>query len=68
MKNLALALTGRFDMRWDTLADYSRVKFFSRVTLLGLMSESGLRDIHFETIGRVPMFARAMLVSGRVPI
>jgi 2-polyprenyl-6-hydroxyphenyl methylase/3-demethylubiquinone-9 3-methyltransferase len=67
MKNLALALAGRFDRRWDALADRSRIKFFSRDTLLALLGEYPLAELHFETIGRVPIFARAMLVSARAP-
>lgn len=67
-KNLALALTGRLDSRWNPLTEHGRLKFFSRSTLLSLLDEFELRDIHFETAGRIPMFARAMLVSGRVPI
>ena len=68
VKNLALALTDRFDTRWDALTDHSRIKFFSRSTLLSLCAEFDLHGLHFETIGRVPMFARAMLVSGRAPL
>lgn len=66
-KNLALALTGRFDARWEALLDQGRLKFFSRATLLTLMSEFALRDLHFETVGRIPIFARAMLVAATKP-
>lgn len=66
-KNLALALAGRFDARWDPLTDDGQLKFFSRSTLVSLLKDCGLGDIHFETVGRIPMFARAMLVAGRLP-
>lgn len=66
-KNLALAFAGRFDARWDPLADDGRLKFFSRSTLTSLFEEFGLEALHFETVGRIPMFARAMLISGRAP-
>ena len=66
-KNLALALAGRFDARWDPLLDDGRLKFFSRATLTALLAEHRLRDVHFETVGRVPMFARAMMLSGQKP-
>jgi 2-polyprenyl-6-hydroxyphenyl methylase/3-demethylubiquinone-9 3-methyltransferase len=66
-KNLALAATGRFDARWDPLLDEGRVKFFSRATLTALLTEFDLQELHFETIGRVPMFARSMLMSGKKP-
>jgi 2-polyprenyl-3-methyl-5-hydroxy-6-metoxy-1,4-benzoquinol methylase len=66
-KNLALALAGRFDSRWDPLLDEGRVKFFSRTTLTSLLLEFDLQALHFETVGRIPMFARAMLMAGRKP-
>ncbi len=67
-KNLALALTGRFDSRWDPLLDEGRLKFFSRATLVALLSEFELQDLHFQTVGRIPMFARSMLVAARKPV
>lgn len=66
-KNLALALTGRLDVRWDPLLDDGRTKCFSRATLTALLSEFALNDMHYETVGRIPMFARAMLMSAHVP-
>ncbi len=66
-KNVALALAGRFDSRWDPLLDHGKVKFFSRATLTSLLCEFELRDLHFETAGRIPMFARSMLVAARAP-
>jgi 2-polyprenyl-6-hydroxyphenyl methylase/3-demethylubiquinone-9 3-methyltransferase len=62
-KNVALALTGRFDRRWDPLLEDGRMKFFSRATLTGLLSEFDLVDLRFETIGRIPPLARAMMIS-----
>lgn len=66
-KNVALALAGRFDSRWDPLLDHGKVKFFSRATLTSLLSEFDLHDLHFETAGRIPMFARTMLMAARTP-
>lgn len=66
-KNLALALAGRFDSRWDPLLDEGRLKFFSQATLVALLSEFELQDLHFQTVGRIPMFARSMLVAARKP-
>jgi SAM-dependent methyltransferase len=62
-KNIALALTGRFDRRWDPLLEDGRLKFFSRSTLTSLLTEFRLEDLRFETIGRIPPLARAMMVS-----
>ena len=67
VKNLLLALGGRFDSRWDPLLDHGRMKFFSRATLTALLTEFDLSDLHFETIGRIPTFARSMLISAKTP-
>lgn len=66
-KNLALALAGRFDARWDPLLDGGRVKFFSRASLVALMSEFEWHSLHVDTIGRIPMLARSMLVVAVKP-
>jgi SAM-dependent methyltransferase len=65
-KNVALALTGRFDQRWDPLLEDGRLKFFSRATLTALLSEFELDELRFETIGRIPPLARAMMISATV--
>jgi 2-polyprenyl-6-hydroxyphenyl methylase/3-demethylubiquinone-9 3-methyltransferase len=67
IKNLCLALTNRLESRWQALDDHGRVKFYSKRTLLALLAEAGFQDLHFETIGRLPLIARSMLVSGRAP-
>jgi 2-polyprenyl-6-hydroxyphenyl methylase/3-demethylubiquinone-9 3-methyltransferase len=66
-KNLALALADRFDEHWHPLRDYGHVKFFSRRTLTQLFVESGFREIHYATAGRVSMFACSMILSGKKP-
>jgi 2-polyprenyl-3-methyl-5-hydroxy-6-metoxy-1,4-benzoquinol methylase len=67
LKNLALALAGKFDEHWHPLRDYGHVKFFSKATLTALLVEYGLEHLRFETTGRVPTFARSMVISGRSP-
>ena len=66
-KNLALALTGKFDAHWHPLRDYGHVKFFSKSTILALFREFALQDIRFQTVGRIPVFARSMIISGIKP-
>ncbi len=62
-KNLALALSNGFDAHWHPLRDYGHVKFFSRRTLLRLLGEQGFTELDFCTVGRIPAFARSMIVS-----
>lgn len=66
-KNLALALTNKFDDHWHPLRDYGHIKFFSKATMLALFKECGLKDIRFETVGRIPALARSMIISAVKP-
>jgi len=63
-KNLALALTGKFDDHWHPLRDYGHIKFFSKRTIMELFQEFRLENIEFATVGRIPVFARSMIISG----
>jgi 2-polyprenyl-3-methyl-5-hydroxy-6-metoxy-1,4-benzoquinol methylase len=63
-KNLSLALLNKFDEHWHPLRDYGHIKFFSKETILELFSEVGFQDLTFETVGRLPAFARSMIVKG----
>ena len=65
-KNLALALSGRFDEHWRPTWDYGHVKFFSRRTLTTLLEDSGFVVESFSTVGRVPPLATSMIMSARV--
>jgi 2-polyprenyl-6-hydroxyphenyl methylase/3-demethylubiquinone-9 3-methyltransferase len=56
------------DRRWQALDDHGRLKFFSRETLTALLTEAGLEQIQFETVGRIPSLARSMLAAGRAPM
>lgn len=67
VKNLALALCGRFDEHWHPLRDYGHIKFFSRRTLLALLGEFGLRRVELRTAGRIPLLAKSMIAAARAP-
>ena len=64
LKNLALALTNKFDTHWHPLRDYGHVKFFSRETLGQLFEEQGLSVERFTRVGRVPVLAKSMILQG----
>lgn len=61
VKNLALALTGKFDQHWNPLMDFGHVKFFSPDTLSRLGADCGwaVRDI--RRLGRIGPLAKSML-------
>jgi 2-polyprenyl-3-methyl-5-hydroxy-6-metoxy-1,4-benzoquinol methylase len=61
-KNLALALTNSFDAHWHPLRDFGHVKFFSPSTLHALLEESGFFIHQSLRLGRIPAFARSLLV------
>jgi len=67
LKNLALALTGKFDQHWHPMRDFGHIKFFSRATLTALVRECGFIDIQYATAGRIPALAKSMIVSGSKP-
>jgi 2-polyprenyl-3-methyl-5-hydroxy-6-metoxy-1,4-benzoquinol methylase len=65
-KNLALAITGRFDDHWVAQSDYGHIKFFSKRTLGELARECGVEPVHWARIGRVPPLAATMVMVGEV--
>ena len=66
LKNLALALTNKFDNHWHPLRDYGHVKFFSRATLSQLFAEQDLQVERFARVGRIPALAKSMILQGSV--
>lgn len=63
-KNLAIALTNKFDQHWHPLRDFGHIKFFSKKTIILLFREFGFCNIQFQTVGRIPFLARSMIISG----
>jgi len=68
LKNLTIALTGKFDDHWHPLRDYGHIKFFSKATILELFNEYGLKNITFQTVGRIPALARSMIITAEKPL
>ena len=66
-KNLALAVTGKFDRHWNPLWEGGHIKFWSEATLRVLLRETGFVQIEFERVGRIPPFAKSMIAIARKP-
>ncbi len=66
-KNLALAVTNKFDDHWHPMRDFGHVKFFSRKTLSALLQEQGFTIQEFSRVGRLPAFACHMIVAAGKP-
>jgi 2-polyprenyl-6-hydroxyphenyl methylase/3-demethylubiquinone-9 3-methyltransferase len=64
-KNLALALTGKWDAHFTALWDHGHIKFWSLRTLETLLREAGFRQIAFRRVGRIPPLAKSMIAVAR---
>lgn len=67
-KNLALAVTNRFDFHLDPLWDHGHIKFWSEATLAKLIAETGFVSCRFERVGRSRAFAKSAIAIVRAPI
>lgn len=66
-KNLALAVTGKFDRHFTALWDGGHIKFWSMSTLSELLREVGFSDIEFYRSGRIAPLAKSMIAVARRP-
>ncbi len=62
LKNLALALTARFDTHFTALWDGGHIKFWSWPTIRKLLQEAGFQNIEFHGAGRVPWLWKSMVI------
>jgi 2-polyprenyl-3-methyl-5-hydroxy-6-metoxy-1,4-benzoquinol methylase len=67
-KNLALAVTGKFDHHFTALWDGGHIKFWSMTTLSKLIEEAGLEIVRFHRVGRLPALAKGMVAVARKPL
>jgi 2-polyprenyl-6-hydroxyphenyl methylase/3-demethylubiquinone-9 3-methyltransferase len=65
VKNLAIALAGKWDDHLSPLWDGGHIKFFSIRTLRTLLTESGFKDVRFVLVGRIPPLAKSMIAVVR---
>jgi 2-polyprenyl-3-methyl-5-hydroxy-6-metoxy-1,4-benzoquinol methylase len=67
LKNLAIALLGRFDTHANPLSDGGHIKLWSRRTLSELLRELGFCNLQFRGAGRLPFLWKSMVMSGDRP-
>jgi len=65
IKNLALALSGKFDRHFTALWDGGHIKFWSRATLTQLLAEEGFSVSGFRGAGRLPLLWKSMILIAR---
>ncbi len=66
-KNLAIAVTNKWDQHFTALWDGGHIKFWSAPTLGRLLEEAGFTGLRFRTVGRIPQLARSLIVIARKP-
>lgn len=67
LKNLAIALSGKFDRHFTALWDHGHIKFWSRHTLTMLLAEAGFNVVDFDRVGRIPALAKSMILVAQRP-
>ncbi|MDX9910623.1 MAG: class I SAM-dependent methyltransferase [Phycisphaerales bacterium] len=67
LKNLALAVTGKWATHLNPLWDGGHIKFFHRHQLEALLREVGFTDLTFRGAGRYPGLWKSMIITARKP-
>ena len=67
LKDVALAVAGKFDVHHDALRVGGHIKFFSRATLERLLLEAGFCNPRFAGAGRLPHLWKSMVVAADRP-
>jgi 2-polyprenyl-3-methyl-5-hydroxy-6-metoxy-1,4-benzoquinol methylase len=62
LKNLALAITGKWDSHHTPLWHGGHIKFWSRESLSELLRRSGFSTIRFVGVGRAPYLWKSMIL------
>jgi 2-polyprenyl-3-methyl-5-hydroxy-6-metoxy-1,4-benzoquinol methylase len=63
LKNLAIALLGKWDFHHDPLWTGGHIKFWSRPKLERLFNEHGFRRVSFKGVGRIPWLWKSMVMA-----
>src|SRR5690606_31358887 len=62
IKNLCLAIAGKWDSHANPLWDGGHIKLWSRKTLTQLLEEKGFEVTAFKGCGRLPYLWKSMLI------
>lgn len=65
LKNLALAITGKWDNHFTADWDGGHIKFFSTKTLKKMLKDQGFQDIDFRFAGRMPFLWKSMVFCAK---
>lgn len=67
LKNMLIALAGRFDEHVGAREQGGHIKFWSRVSLSAALRDAGFTDIEFQGAGRAPLVWMSMVMAGERP-
>lgn len=67
LKNLALAVAGKWEAHLTPLWDHGHIKFWSIGTLDTLLREAGFGQIEFRRVGRISALAKSMIAIASRP-
>ena len=62
IKNLALAVAGKWDFHHHPVRVGGHIKFWSRKTLVDLFEKNGFTEVSFEGVGRLPLLWKSMVL------
>jgi 2-polyprenyl-3-methyl-5-hydroxy-6-metoxy-1,4-benzoquinol methylase len=65
LKNLALAISNKWDFHHDPLWHGGHIKFWSRSTLTTLLERHGFQVTQFHGVGRLPYLWKTMVLVAR---
>ena len=66
IKNLALAIAGKWDQHADPLWDGGHIKLWSKNKLSALLIEQGFTITNFVGCGRVPYLWKSMIIKAKI--
>jgi 2-polyprenyl-6-hydroxyphenyl methylase/3-demethylubiquinone-9 3-methyltransferase len=66
-KNLALSVSGMMDEHFMALRDHGHIKFWSEKTINILLADTGFHRIRIVRTGRIPTFAKSMVIFATKP-
>ena len=61
LKNLSIAILGKFDQHATALWKNGHIKFWSRNTFSALANQCGFEVVEYRRVGRVPPLAKSMI-------
>lgn len=65
LKNLTIALAGKWDTHANPLWDGGHIKLWSRRTLSTVLADAGFKNLQFRGAGRYPWMWKSMVMSGQ---